>query len=749
MKATGFGVMASTRPRRQAEADRADRLRCLAFVAVLVAFVWWLGLCGVGRAESGTTHRGVAPGLTMDIDTRWLSGAGYRPVRITVTPTAPVIADRTLTVEFSARQYWNRGRDDFRVVQDIEIPAGSGPIQTTLSVPETLALGRYTINVLEDGQVQPRLCQSGSGDDYTLWAWEAFPKVLILGDDLPDTSGMAALLNASEYYQYQSSQPPTSSAGAKMPLPTAMARPATEVPRRWIDYTNLDLICLSAEQLAALGRQQPEAFRAMLEWAFAGGNLCVYGVGQDWGRLPELESLVGLRPGTADTASGPAARGWTEPEEKLFGRVIRGVGSNATDPFVASPCYKEAEQLLEDVEREREPPREPVRPAECFRFVFREFNLGMIVAVADDDVFDVSFPQGSHGWSWILNSIGSKRFLWYQRHGLSAARENDDFWNFLIPGVGLAPVTGFRVLITLFVLGIGPLNYYLLRRWKSLHFLVVTVPLSATAVTLALFGYAMVADGLGTRVRVRSVTRIDQRRGHAACWSRLSYYAGLAPAGGLTFPADVAVMAFEYRPGEEESRTRELIWENDQWLSSGWLSSRTPTQFITVRSRPTDLGLAITESEGRPGVVQVKNRLGTSIQQLLVRATDGRYFWAGDVEPGGTTDALPIEPDDAQGRLQRTFHERRPALPAGMDRRGATGYFGWRSYRRPWRWVSSQAALPPARQATSVLETSLGVRAANMDPASYVAVVERSPEVVLGTPSAREEAALHVIVGTW
>ena len=34
-------------------------------------------------------------------------------------------------------------------------------------------------------------------------------------------------------------------------------------------------------------------------------------------------------------------------------------------------------------------------------------------------------------------------------------------------------------------------------------------------------------------------------------------------------------------------------------------------------------------------------------------------------------------------------------------------------------------------------------------PGSYMAIVERSPEVVLGVPSPREEPSSHVIIGNW
>ena len=441
----------------------------------------------------------------------------------------------------------------------------------------------------------------------------------------------------------------------------------------------------------------------------------------------------------------------------MFGRALRGVGSDVADPYLGDlnmPAAAFSGMMggggaPTPQPQQRPKPRERVRPDDCFHFVFRQFDTGMIVAVADEDPFELSSPQATLGWSWLLNSIGSRRFLWYQRHGMSAVRENQDFWNFLIPGVGLAPVTGFRVLITLFVLGIGPLNYVLLRRWKSLHLLVVTVPLSAAAVTLALFAYAMVADGLGTRVRIRSFTQIDQRRGRAACWSRLSYYAGLAPFGGLRFPDDVAVIPLEYLPPEQESRTRELIWADDQWLSSGWLASRTPTQLITVRSRPTDLGLSIGESKDRPNKLLVSNRLGTPIRQLLVRAKDGGYFWAADLAVGTTADAEAIDPGDAQLRLQRTFRECEPKYPVGMDRAGPGSYSSWGGYGARWRWMS-ETDIPDPRQKAGLLEASLAAaRAASLEPASYVAVVDRSPEVVIGTSSAREEASLHVILGRW
>ena len=69
---------------------------------LLVALVWPAGWCEQCGAETGSVHQTGGAGLSMTADVRWLDGCGYRPVRITFTPTRPVIADRTLKVECSA-----------------------------------------------------------------------------------------------------------------------------------------------------------------------------------------------------------------------------------------------------------------------------------------------------------------------------------------------------------------------------------------------------------------------------------------------------------------------------------------------------------------------------------------------------------------------------------------------------------------------------------------------------------------------
>src|SRR4029077_10500698 len=118
------------------------------------------------------------------------------------------------------------------------------------------------------------------------------------------------------------------------------------------------------------------------------------------------------------------------------------------------------------------------------------------------------------------------------RFGNKPDEYNKEFNNWLIPGVGVAPVGEFQFLISLFVLAIGPLNYWWFKKQKKLPFVLVTVPAAAAAVTLLLPSFGVLADGLGARVRARSLTMLDQTAGESATWTRMSYYSGIDPRDG-------------------------------------------------------------------------------------------------------------------------------------------------------------------------------------------------------------------------
>jgi hypothetical protein len=304
---------------------------------------------------------------------------------------------------------------------------------------------------------------------------------------------------------------------------------------------------------------------------------------------------------------------------------------------------------------------------------------------------------------------------------------------------------------------------------------VLTVPIGALLVTGGLLVYALVEDGLSVRVRALSYTHMNQRSGEASCWARLSYYAGLAPSGGLKFADDTAVIPMEAQTlADGPQSTRTVEWErtvstdvNSPWeqrLSSGWLHSRTPTQFITARIRQGDERLQIeTGNQGEPPAIV--NRLRTTIQQLLVVDQDGKCYTAANVAAAAkaSLQAAESQSNVFLNQLQPLMNVERTMF-VDLSSQNGMGLFGFdrdQRYRqqmgafgRPMVAYVPQDNSAPLSASAGMLERSLSevrnrLLSDSLPPRNYVAVVDQSPEVQLGTVSARPEESAHVIVGEW
>jgi hypothetical protein len=682
---------------------------------------------GTARAQSGTVHNDRGGGLRMTVDTLWPDGLGYRPVRITVTPTAPVVADRTLVFELITTSTQWRVDEQTTVTQDIELPAGTGPVTTTLAVPHMAWQDDYEYRVGEGGREIPGL--SGSSVFQNRALEEAIPRVLLVADGTFDSSNLGRAF-ATSYTEWRTPDD-------KYPLPTFKVMAAQDLHSRWVDYSALDMICISFGDLLVLKPDHPAVFRALLDWTAAGGNLLVFDMGVTRERRETLERLVQLPP------DGPEDDTWRPPQGSLFKQRVEGLGTDVIGPYEEIPTDEygsdmygnrtsrrgRSERKDEKSETRKPAPQRPSTSA----FASRPYEMGMLVAIASDAPFD----EDAGFWAWLCNDLTSARVIWSQRHGLSLMNGNPEFFNFMIPGVGKAPLNAFRVLITLFVLAIGPVNYYVLRHLRRLHLLVVTVPVSAAGVTFALFAYAILTDGLETRVRVRSVTHINQQTGQTECWARLSYYAGLAPRDGLEFSEDVAVYPFEAEPRESDSGDRELLWYNGQRMTSGWLRSRTPTQYLTVRSRRSDMGIDVGPASN--AMLPVVNRLGTEVELIVLRDEAGDLHWMESLTDGSQGETHPITAANALSELSAKLSECDMSIPSGLPRSA---------------YVTQDYGLQTAL-ANSLMEGIIRDMAATssplsgLQPGSYVAVVRFSPEVELGTSGAQPEASLHLVVGTW
>jgi len=219
-----------------------------------------------------------------------------------------------------------------------------------------------------------------------------------------------------------------------------------------------------------------------------------------------------------------------------------------------------------------------------------------------------------------------------------------------LPGLDL-PYRPLTLLLVLFAVLIGPVNFYVVRRMKKPALLLVSVPSIALLFSLGLFGYGALAQGLDVRAASEAFTLLDQRAHHSSSAEVRTIFAGLSPGPGLV-------------PGPGASAWREI--SNGNWrdqvqctidfganvvLGGNFMPVRTPTRQVLLTDRASRARVDV-RPDGDGWIVE--NALGVGIRTILLRDFDGKWFASTDPIRAGQK--LRISAGSAPAaRLDRTF----------------------------------------------------------------------------------------------
>jgi hypothetical protein len=723
----------------------------------------------------------IKSGLLMTLDFRGVDANGYRPVRVefkTLTG-APLTADRQVRVEIWPRYY---GASTPEVTKIVELPEGSTVVTDTIIIPQSAQWYNCRLEVFEDGDKLEDLSSPGIGwTGVNYWDWsEARPVILVIDGNVPDRAARDSMISdfkrgidpktqllpevrgltnlfpdpnrGGTFFTNQTTSDANLLSTLADQFPRLELLPPAELPENWIELSQFDMAIIPLADLKALAASEPGRFRALSQWASGGPLLLVTGVGNDFAGLAQIDRLLNLPPLPVDP-DRPGFSGWQPADNEDHVDALRSDLEDAEDSMraVRSPYGQAFVRPNNQPRRNFTLDDKPLKAPDQVPFAQRPMGLGVIVGIAKEK----PFPGEEADWKWIFNSVPRNHWMWYQRHGFSLHRTNDDYWDFLIPGVGEAPVVSFLLLVSLFAVLIGPVNYMLLGRAQRLYLLLITVPLGAVLVTGSLFTYALLTDGLGVKLRARSFTDLDQRTGRAVAWSRQSYYAAIAPSKGLSFPTDSTVFPIQHRPTgmrHHESPTNYLTWgDEDQNLTDGYLTSRTATQFMVLRITQSPDKLAVREGSAAGQPPQVTNQLKTDLHLVVLRDSRGELWraekLAADKAQATLRQTTEIEAADV---LRKLYAANPPEEPRGYDPQLHNNALSLFMPNYSFYSVDNSSSLPV--MASSMLEKNLALAtdpAQGLSPGTYVAVVELSPVVPYGVPRVREEASLHMIRGRY
>jgi len=226
-----------------------------------------------------------------------------------------------------------------------------------------------------------------------------------------------------------------------------------------------------------------------------------------------------------------------------------------------------------------------------------------------------------------------------------------------IPGLDRLPFRTFALILVLFAVLIGPVNFFLVARRRRAVLLLVTIPAISLVTTLLLVGYGVLFQGLDVKTSSISIALLDERAHRSSSPEVRQLFAGLAPGEGLIPGSGTLVSPLSL---DSERQRFELELAERLLLKGDFLPSRTPVHQVLNSERAERARLGVARIGER---LRVDNNLGVELLELAVRAPDGRLYASVEpLRPGESVELAPAGSALNAEALVESLHSRAMAL---------------------------------------------------------------------------------------
>ena len=421
-----------------------------------------------------------------------------------------------------------------------------------------------------------------------------------------------------------------------------------DVPENWLGLSAADIIFVSFDDLKAIEANSPKRMDAIRKWTTVGGTLVVNNCGDQFKEANKVRSMVTEQPRALAQKRTP----WYVPRKKLsnIASVIddENLVNSSNGSYVNGDyIFRNPEELVKIAD---EKALNKIAKENENGVAFCDYLHGRLVVTGNDMLaWDVS------DWALLLNTISQKQNLTRNQIG-SVTELRQPNVDFAIPGVGSPPVNLFQILITMFLLVVGPISYALLKRKQRLQLLFATAPLFSLLACLALVTYAVISDGFQVRGRVSSISSIDHVSGKSVTFTRHAHYSGITPRP-YEFKSDQFVVN-EQSYGSPKSI---YVQTNEKTeVFGGEIQPRTPHQLAVIQADETEAGLQLLISaEGLPTVT---NNFGHTVR-LAYFVVGDTFYRIRELEPGQAQAGEKIPKKDAQ--VKKIVQELSPKIDYG------------------------------------------------------------------------------------
>ena len=731
---------------------------------ILVAF----GLVSSGDASAQAVWQGKVPsnvpglGYTVTASLYRHPGAGgYRPVRLKFSPTGRVfMRDHLVTLTVSSHQSL-KTRVAASTTTSIQIRESDTAFTQELLIPLLGNSDSLNVTVSEDGKpigkrplrmsFNRQLDHRHANQSVTMGIVD--PMKFNPSKRFPDLRAVSTIFGQTSI---NTSPLPEDADVAK--LPNKDARQFAEqvqvswiqyrifdpnfMPVNWLALSDLDVMLVDVNSLSKLRGENSRAVQAILAWVSTGGRLWVYG--DRAATILENDELVSSQ--LAHKVSVKNA-----PYPKRVRNRLRLSQQNDTSILVdeywrggavkqsenmSGQGFKDRSSVYEKLAKASHPivkTKPPNKVAEQLRHA--EYGLGEILTIDQDD----PFPGSLQLWSTIRNQSQDMRRdnLWIDRNGLDLQAGNTNYWRWLIDSVGGPPVLSFLTLNSAFVLLVGPIAYFLLRRAGRLYLLYFCGPALAVLVTTGLFAFAIFSDGIDTRLRTHQWTWIDLPARVSVGQDRVTYYSSFG-ADELAFPNDamvtpvlpLGIVDYGRSVGENATPTGQVVWSGDRQIWKGdFMPTRSQVQYqITRPIQPAEPVIHFEPTDETSSAFQCHNEMPRRIGPLVFCAQNGELFRVESVEPGESVEMKAAKQTDLQNIM-----DRRVLPPTGFVPNVQSSWASYYNQRSPTDTIP-------------LLERRLNSWRAKLPPGHFAGIAELDP-LRFATDAPEVSDSHHIVMG--
>lgn len=215
-----------------------------------------------------------------------------------------------------------------------------------------------------------------------------------------------------------------------------------------------------------------------------------------------------------------------------------------------------------------------------------------------------------------------------------------------IPGVGALPMRAFALVLVLFYVLIGPLNFWwVIKRKKKPALMLITIPLLSAACTVGLLLYGIFYQGLDTKLASRSIAVLDQRTRTVDVAEQRAIFAGFSMGDGLRPAAGTIVIPHPdalLQGGGGGWFTRQ---DEELVLGGDFVRVRSPYELVVLSERASRLRVDVQRAGG---AIEITNGLEAELSLFVLRDLAGNWYACDDaIAPGASVALVAI--DDEEG----------------------------------------------------------------------------------------------------